>query len=89
MPPVSDDVVNVALPPDKLPVPSVAPPFLNVTTSPSGGAPELELTVAVKVTACPMVLGFNEDVTPVVVAILFTTCVSTGDVLELKFESPA
>ena len=36
-----------------VPVPSKVVPFLNVTVSPSGGAPDIEVTVAVKVTGCP------------------------------------
>jgi hypothetical protein len=64
-------------------------PFLNVTTSPFGGAVPVELIVAaVKVIACPRLLGFAEDVIVVVVATLFTTCFKAGDVLELKFASP-
>jgi len=78
-PAVSDDVVNIALPPDKPAVPSVFPPFLNVTISPSGGVPVLELIVAAKVTACPMVLRYDEDVSVVAVATLLTTCFNAGD----------
>jgi hypothetical protein len=41
---------------------------LNVTISPSGGGPILEVTVAVKITDCPKVDGFGDDVSVVVVA---------------------
>jgi hypothetical protein len=88
VPAASEEVVNVAMPPARDPVPSVELPSLKVTTSPSGGAPELELTVAVKVTVCPTVVGFEEDVVAVLVAILFTTCFNTGEVLEVKCASP-
>ena len=88
VPAASEEVVNVAVPPAKDPVPSVVLPSLKVTTSPSGGAPAVELTVAVKVTACPTLVGLEEEVTAVLVAILFTTCFSTGEVLAVKFASP-
>jgi len=88
-PTASDEVVKVALPPTKLAVPSVVPPFLKVTTSPFGGVFPIELTVvAAKVVACPTVTWFDDDVIVVVVAALPTTCCSTGDVLEAKFASP-
>jgi hypothetical protein len=87
-PTVRDDVVKVALPPASGAVPRVAALFLNVTSSPSGGAMEPALTVAVKVTDCPSLLGFNEDVTTVVVADLLTVCVSTADVLVRNAASP-
>jgi hypothetical protein len=88
VPAASEEVVNVAVPPANDPVPSVVLPSLKVTTSPSGGAPALELTVAVKVTACPTLVGFEEEVTAVLVAILLTTCFSKGEVLAVKFASP-
>jgi hypothetical protein len=83
-----EEVVSIALPPDREPVPSVALPSLKVTTSPSEGAPELEVTLAVNVTCCPMLTGFADDVMTVLVAILLTTCFSTGEVLPVKLESP-
>ena len=39
------------------------------------------VTVAVKVTACPAVDGFAEELTAVLVALPFTVCVSTAEVL--------
>ena len=54
-------------PPLSDPVPNTVVPCLKVTVSPLGGAPRLELTVAVKRTAWPKVDGFNEDVRVVVV----------------------
>src|SRR5271157_1387248 len=47
------EVVKLAEPPLNVPVPSTVVPFINVTVSPLGGAPALEVTAAVKVTACP------------------------------------
>jgi predicted small secreted protein len=65
----SVEVLKLAEPPLNAPVPSTVVPFMNETVSPSGGgAPRLEVTVAVKVTACPYVDGFGEDVSVVVVA---------------------
>src|SRR5208337_4982991 len=66
------EVVKLAEPPLNDPVPSTVVPSLNVTVSPSGGAPELEVTTAVKVTACPYVDGLGEDESAVVVATLLT-----------------
>jgi hypothetical protein len=62
---------------------------LNVTVP--VGVPEpgaVALTVAVKVTAWPNVLGLAEDVTAVLVAAWFTVCVMAGEVLVAKLVSP-
>jgi hypothetical protein len=88
VPAASAEVVKLAPPPDNGPVPNVVLPSLKLTISPSGGAPAPELIVAVNVTCCPTVMGFEEEVTAVLVAILFTTCFRTGEVLELKCASP-
>jgi len=80
LPTGSVEVVKVAEPPLNEPVPNAFEPFLNVTVSPSGGAPTLEVTVAVKVTVCPKLDGLGFDVRVVVVG-LFTIWISTGDVL--------
>ena len=53
VPTLSVEVVKLAEPPLNVPVPRTVVPFLNVTVSPSGGAPALDVTTAVKVTACP------------------------------------
>jgi hypothetical protein len=63
----SVEVVKVAEPPLNAPVPIDVVPFINVTVSPLGGMPELEVTVAVNVTACPNADGFCEDERVVVV----------------------
>ena len=68
VPAASVDVEKVAVPPLNVPVPSVVLPCLNVTVSPLGGAPMLEVTFAVKVTACPYLDGFGDEVSMVVVA---------------------
>ena len=53
VPTASVEVVKLAEPSLNAPVPSTGVPFINVTVSPLGGAPALEVTTAVKVTACP------------------------------------
>jgi hypothetical protein len=55
-----------------VPVPSNVAPLINVTDSPLGGAPMLDVTVAVKVTACACMDGFGEDEAVVVVASITT-----------------
>ena len=57
-------VVNVATPPDRLPLLRVAAPSLNATV-PDGLTPPL--TVAVKVTLLPNTEGFGDDIKAVVV----------------------
>ena len=47
------------------------------------------LTVAVKVTDCPKVDGFNELVTVVELAPLLTVCDRSAEVDAVKFVSPA
>jgi hypothetical protein len=46
-------IVKLVEPSLRDPVPSTAEPFTNVTISPSGGLPALEVTTAENVTACP------------------------------------
>ena len=53
VPTLSVEVVKLAEPPLNAPVPSTVLPFMNDTVSPFGGAPMLEVTTAVKVTAFP------------------------------------
>src|SRR5262249_36756820 len=63
---------------------------MNVTVPPGMPPPgATAATVAVNVTACPVLEGFNDDVKLVVVLALFTVCVSAADMLPLKFGSPA
>jgi hypothetical protein len=61
LPALSAEVVIVACPPDRVPVPIGEPPSRNVTVPvgvPDPGA--TALTVAVKVTDCPDTDGFAE-----------------------------
>lgn len=80
------DVLNVALPPLSVPVPSVEDPFLNVTVP--AGVPPLEVTVAVKVTDWLCFDGFSDETTVLELLALFTVSVNTGEVLPLKFVLP-
>ena len=50
--------------------------------------PEEGLTVAVKVTCCPNVDGFNDDISAVVVVDALTVCVRAEDVLPVKLPLP-
>src|SRR5215471_3151076 len=56
-----NDVVQVATPPTVGDVPRKFAPSVNVTSEPSGtgGA---DVSVALKVTDCPSIAGFNDDV---------------------------
>jgi hypothetical protein len=66
----SEEVIKVAEPPLSVPVPNTVVPLSNETVSPSGGAPALERTVAVKVTSWPEVDGFGDDASVVVVFVV-------------------
>src|SRR5262249_59299478 len=64
------EVVNVALPPESVPVPNVVAPSLKVTVPVGVPAPgAVALTVAVKVTPWPDTEGLSEEVTAVVSAL--------------------
>src|SRR5579872_4105966 len=80
VPMVKAFVVKVATPlPFRVPLPITVVPFLKLTVP--AGVPPAEATVAVKVTSWCQDDGLTEDVTVVVVPLLFTTCDSAGDVL--------
>jgi hypothetical protein len=82
---VSAAMVNDALPPLTAAVPKGVTPSKNCTV-PVG--PEEGLTVAVKVTCCPKVDGFSDDVSVVVVLAALTVCGTAADVLPVKLASP-
>ena len=67
------------------PKPIVVPPSLNRTFP--VGVPEAEVTIAVKVTACPTVEGFAEEAI-VVVVFARTSWEIAAEVLEPKCVSP-
>lgn len=72
-PTASAEVVNVAVPLDNVAVPSVVVPSRNVTVPDGVPAPgPTAVTVAVKVTLCPKVDGFSDELTVVVVFALLT-----------------
>jgi hypothetical protein len=60
-PGASEEVVREAMPPLSVAVPRTVEPFLTVMVSPFDGIPAVELTVAVKVTACPASEGLSEE----------------------------
>ena len=83
LPTDKDEGVNIACPlPFSVPEPSTFVPSLKVTI-PVGVPVVDDFTVAVKVTGCPKLEGFSDDVTAVVVLALFTVCFTTVDVLGL------
>src|SRR4029077_19042748 len=53
VPTLNVEVVKLAEPLLTVLVPKTVVPFINVTVSPSGGGPALEVTTAIKVTDCP------------------------------------
>jgi hypothetical protein len=61
---------------------------LKVTLSPPGIAPPVEATVAVNVTACPILEGVSEVTTVVVDGFFFTTSDTLAEALAMKFASP-
>ena len=65
------EVVKAVAPVESsVPVPRLVAPSRNVTAP--VGVPEVALTVAVNLTACPNTAGFLEDVTDVVAPAVFT-----------------
>ena len=91
MPTANAEVVNVAIPPLSVPVPTGLPPSRKVTVPVGVPAPGATgETVAVKVTDWPNTEGFADEVTVVAVSALLTTCgLPVSDpVLPLKFPSP-
>ncbi len=82
-------MLSEALPLTRVTVPSAVAPSRNVTVP--VGTPAAEVTVALRVTACPVVDGFGVDVSLVVVAAAagaFTSCVTTAEVLAAKVALP-
>ena len=89
-PTVSVFVVNVAMPPESVPVLMVVVPSLNVTVPVAGPAPgATAATVAVNVTDCPELDGFVPLVSVVVVLAWFTVCEIALEVLAPKLAVPA
>jgi hypothetical protein len=83
-------VVRVNPVPDKVPVPRVVAPFINVTV-PVGPVPDAATTVAVSVLGLPTATGLTLAVTVVVVVLgaAVTTWLSAVEVLVLLSVSPA
>jgi hypothetical protein len=66
--------MNVATPPDTVPLPIAEPPSKNVTVPVGVPDPDVGVTVAVNMTDCPITVGLAELATAVVVG----TCTSCG-----------
>lgn len=77
-------VLNAAVPPPRVPVPSVVAPSLKVTVPVAVDG----LTEAVKVTFAPKVAGLSDVMTEVVVVAWLTTCANGDDVLVMKLALP-
>jgi hypothetical protein len=78
------EVVRLAEPLSKAPVPKTFVPSINVTVSPSGGAPALAVTSAVKVTACPDEDGFGEEESVVLVTTLISILATKASMLAAR-----
>ena len=82
----SDEIVSAALPPLSCAVPKTVFPAVNVTGPVAFTVGDL--IVAVKVTACPCVDGFGNEVSVAVLVASNTTWFSTADVLPRLAASP-
>ena len=65
--------------------PNLVVPSMKVTVPVA--VPAVAVTLAVKVTRCPLMEGFSDEVS-VVVVVAFTVCVTDDDVLVKNFVSP-
>ena len=89
-PAARSDLVSVATPPLRVPVPNSVTPSLNVTVPAGVPTPVAPVaTVAVHVTACPTFEGFKDEATAVVVVFLFTTWLTAVEVLVANVASPS
>ena len=79
-------MLKLATPEESVLLPSVLAPDFKMTVP--VGAPPLDVTVAVKITEAPNVLGLIEDVTAIVATALFTVCVCVDDMLPRKLLLP-
>jgi len=87
VPVASDVVVSIATPALSAAVPKVFVPNLNVT-DPVGVPVVEDVTVAVKVTDWPVIDGFGDAVSVMLVAAFVTTWDIAVDVLAALFASP-
>jgi len=77
--------VNVTAPPLSVPPPKFEDPFLKVAVP--VGVPPVDVTMAVKVTACPDVDGFRDEPSAVELVACSTVCSSAEEVLLAKSAS--
>jgi len=80
--------VNVAVPPDRVPVPNVKVPSRNVTVPVGEATAVMPATVAVKVTLCPKTDGLTDEVIVVVVVAFATVRGSQAPTARLLLASP-
>ncbi len=88
-PEASVEILKVAEPAVRVAVPRVVEPSVKVTVP--VGVPPAEVTVAVNVSVLPNTAELADPVNAVVVLVVaaaVTVCVSTADVLAVKFASP-
>jgi hypothetical protein len=86
--PFASVVVEIlATPPTNVAAPSALVPDLNVT-DPVGTPEVVAVTVALNVTDCPAVDGFCDELSNVLVPVLFTTCDTAAEVLAAWPVSP-
>jgi hypothetical protein len=79
-------VLRLAAPPVRSTVPSLAVRVVKMTLP--GGDPVVEVTVAVKVTDCPKMEGFKEEVSATLLEIGITTWLTAADVLPATLTFP-
>jgi hypothetical protein len=91
LPPASVEMLNCAVPEASAIVPRVAAPSLKLTVpvGAAAGGVTVADTSARKVTSSVKPDGFRNEITLAVGVRLFTVCVIPGEVLPLKFASPA
>jgi hypothetical protein len=83
-PTTSEETDSVAFPPAIVEAPRIVVASLNCTVP----VAELGVTVAVKVTACPTVEAFCEEVTATLDPAWLTVWVKTDEALAVSFASP-
>src|SRR5438105_8082918 len=91
VPTASADVVRVALPlPFSVPVPRTLAPFMKGAVPVGGPAAGATAdTGAVKVTDWPKTDGLTKEASDVLLDAVVTVCLRIGEVLPVKFVSPA
>src|ERR1035438_5285555 len=84
LPAPSDEVLSTATPPLTVALPSTVAPSLNCTVPVAA----LGVTAAVKVTDCPEVAGFSDEVTVTLELVLDTVTTTAVELLAVSLPSP-